>query len=372
VAKTTVQQLAECGQSVWLDYISRSLIDTGILKQFIDAGVAGLTSNPSIFDNAVSKSDDYDDFIGDLKQQGKSTFDTYDEITVRDIQDAADLFLPVYRATRASDGCVSLEIDPRLAHDIEPTIAEGKRLFENVKRPNLMLKVPATKAGYTAIPALLAQGINVNVTLIFSRGQYIDAAEAYLQGLERLLENGGDVSTVRSVASVFVSRVDTLVDKLIDSRVKNGPNQRITDIKGRAAVANATLIFDQYQETFSGERFRHLAKEGAGVQRLLWGSTSTKNPAYSDIKYVTELIGENTINTIPQVTLEAFLDHGKARKSLPGDRAQAEETLARLQQSGIDIDEVCRKLLDDGVAAFQRAFDSLLEAIAGKAQKLGK
>jgi transaldolase len=372
VTKTSVQQLAECGQSVWLDYISRSLIDTGVLKQFIDAGVLGLTSNPSIFNKAISKSDDYDHYIKELKQQGKSTFEIYDAITVRDIQDAADLFLPVYRATSASDGYVSLEIDPRLAHDAEPTITEGKRLSAKVKRPNLMLKVPATKVGYTAIPVLLAQGINVNVTLIFSRGQYIDAAEAYLQGLERLRDNGGDVSGVRSVASVFVSRVDTLVDKLIDSRFKNGPNQRIADIKGRAAVANAALIFDKYQEIFTGERFRRLAEQGAGVQRLLWGSTSTKNPAYSDTKYVTELIGENTINTIPQGTLEAFLDHGEARRSLPGDRPQAKDILAGLQQAGIDIDDICGQLLDEGVTAFQQAFESLLQAIEEKAEKLRK
>lgn len=370
MAKTTVQQLAECGQSVWLDYISRSLIDTGRLKKFLDTGVSGLTSNPSIFDKAVSKSDDYDQYIKELKQQNMDTIEIYDEITVRDIQDAADLFLPIYRATRASDGYVSLEIDPRLAHDVEPTIAEGKRLFEKVKRPNLMLKVPATEAGYEAIPALLAEGINVNVTLIFSRGQYASTTDAYLKGLERLSDDVGDLSSVRSVASVFVSRVDTLVDQLINTRIENGADQRLADVKGRAAVANAALIFDQYQETFSGERFRRLAQKGGGVQRLLWGSTSTKDPAYSDTKYVSELIGENTINTIPQVTLEAFLDHGKVRKSLPGDRPQAKDILARLQQAGIDIDDVCRQLLDDGVAAFQRAFDSLLQAIEQKASVL--
>ena len=370
MSKTTVQQLADCGQSVWLDYISRSLIDTGVLKQFIDAGVSGLTSNPSIFDKAVSKSDDYDAYIRVLKQKEMNTLEMYDEITVRDIQDAADLFLPVYRSTSASDGYVSLEIDPRLAHDVASTVAEGKRLFKKVERPNLMLKVPATEAGFPAITSLLAQGINVNVTLIFSRGQYADTADAYLRGLEMLSDNREDLSGVRSVASVFVSRVDTLVDKLIDSRLKNSTDQRLAEIKGQAAVANAALIFDEYQKTFAGERFQRLAEKGAGVQRLLWGSTSTKNPAYSDTKYVTELIGENTINTIPQVTLEAFLDHGVAKRSLPGDRAQVEGIITRLQQAGIDIDDVCRQLLDDGVVAFQKSYQSLLKAIELKASAL--
>jgi transaldolase len=376
VAKTSVQQLAEYGQSVWLDYISRSLIDTGRLKNLIDDGVCGLTSNPSIFDKAVSNSKDYDHYIQALKENHKTTFEIYDDITVRDVQDAADLFLPVYKETEGLDGYVSLEINPKLAHDVEPTITEGRRLYEKVNRTNIMFKVPSTEAGFPAITALLANGINVNVTLIFSLQQYVSTTKAYLHGLEKLLESGGDLHTVRSVASVFVSRVDTLVDQMIDKRLEaeadNAQRQELEKLKGMAAVANSAIIYDKYVATFSCDRFRHLAEKGANIQRLLWGSTSTKNPAYSDIKYVTELIGKNTVNTIPQVTLEAFLDHGIAKEALPGDLSKVLEKIDRLRQIGIDINDVCKRLLDDGVAAFQRSFDSLLQAIQEKARKLSK
>lgn len=376
VAKTSVQQLAEYGQSVWLDYISRALIHTGRLKNLIDDGVCGLTSNPSIFDKAVSKSNDYDLYIQALKENHKTTFEIYDDITVRDVQDAADLFLPGYEETEGLDGYVSLEINPKLAHDVEATIAEGRRLYEKVNRANIMFKVPSTEAGFPAITALLANGINVNVTLIFSRQQYTSTTEAYLHGLERLLESGGDLRTVRAVASVFVSRVDTLVDNLIDTKLQSESNgahtKQLEELKGMAAVANSAIIYDKYMATFSSDRFRHLAEKGANVQRLLWGSTSTKNPAYSDIKYVTELIGKNTVNTIPQATLEAFLDHGTVKEALPGDLTQAQKRIGRLQESGIDINEVCKKLLDDGVIAFQKAFDSLLQAIQEKARELSK
>jgi transaldolase len=376
VAKTSVQQLSEYGQSVWLDYISRSLIDTGRLKNLIDDGVCGLTSNPSIFDKAVSSSKDYDHYIQALKENHKTTFEIYDDITVRDVQDAADLFLPVYKETEGLDGYVSLEINPKLAHDVEPTITEGRRLYEKVNRTNIMFKVPSTEAGFPAITALLANGINVNVTLIFSLQQYVSTSEAYLHGLEKLLESGGDLHTVRSVASVFVSRVDTLVDQMIDKRLEaeadNAQRQELEKLKGMAAVANSAIIYDKYVATLSCDRFRHLAEKGANIQRLLWGSTSTKNPAYSDIKYVTELIGKDTVNTIPQATLEAFLDHGTAKEALPGDLSKALEKIGRLRQIGIDINEVCRKLLEDGVVAFQRSFDSLLQAIQEKARKLSK
>lgn len=374
VAKTSVQQLAEYGQSVWLDYISRALIHTGRLKNLIDDGVCGLTSNPSIFDKAVSKSNDYDLYMQALKENHKTTFEIYDNITVRDVQDAADLFLPVYEETEGLDGYVSLEINPKLAHDVEATIAEGRRLYEKVNRANIMFKVPSTEAGFPAITALLANGINVNVTLIFSRQQYISTTEAYLHGLERLLESGGDLRTVRAVASVFVSRVDTLVDNLIDTKLQSESNgahtKQLEELKGMAAVANSAIIYDKYTETFTGERFKSLAEKGGNVQRLLWGSTSTKNPVYSDIKYVTELIGKNTVNTIPQATLEAFLDHGAVKEALPGDLAQAQKRIGRLQELGIDINEVCKRLLDDGVVAFQKAFDSLLAAIEKKTSML--
>jgi transaldolase len=359
-----------------LDYISRSLIHTGKLKALIDDGVSGLTSNPSIFNKAVSKSNDYDPYIKSLKDKQKSTFEIYDDITVRDVQDAADLFLPVYERTNGFDGYVSLEINPKLAYEVEPTIAEGRRLHEKVNRKNIMFKVPATKAGFLAITALLADGINVNVTLIFSRQQYADTADAYFQGLEKLSAIGRDLQTVRSVASVFVSRVDTLVDgtidKILETEADSAKRREIQGFKGVAAIANAMLVYGDYIASFSGERFKQLSGKGANIQRLLWGSTSTKNPAYSDLKYVTELIGKNTINTIPQATLEAFLDHGIIDESLPGDVNQAQAALHRLREYGIGIDEVCEKLLDDGVVAFQQAFEALLEAIKAKALELSK
>jgi transaldolase len=374
VVKTTVQELAEYGQSVWLDYISRSLIDTGRLKGLISKGVSGLTSNPSIFDKAVSAGRDYDGYIKALKEKGKTTFEIYDEVTVKDVQDAADLFLPVYDASKGVDGYVSLEINPKLAYDAEQTITEGRRLHKKVKRSNILFKVPSTEAGFPAISALLAENINVNVTLIFSLEQYVATTEAYFRGLEKLAKNGGDLRTVRSVASVFVSRVDTLVDELLDERLETEMasvhKQELEKLKGKAAVANATIIYEKYTEAFSNERYRHLAEQGANIQRLLWGSTSTKNPAYSDLKYVTELIGKNTVNTIPQATLEAFLDHGRVKQALPGDPAQVQKRIGQLLESDIDISEVCKKLLDDGVVAFQKSFASLLEAIEQKASML--
>jgi len=374
VAKTTVQQLGDFGQSVWIDHISRSLLKTGRLKKLIGQGVRGLTSNPTIFDKAISKSSDYDQLIRALKEKHASTFEIYDDITVKDIQDAADLFRPIYEETEGSDGYVSLEIDPRLADDTEGTITEGMRLHTKVARPNLMLKVPATDEGFAAISVLLEQGINVNATLIFSMRQYVNTAVAYLKGIENLLARGGNARPVHSVASVFVSRVDTLIDDIIDSglnEVSNTAKRReLTRLKGMAAVANSVIIYDNYSKMFSDTRFGTLQRQSGNVQRLLWGSTSTKNPAYSDVKYVTELIGKGTVNTIPEKTLEAFLEHGEVKEALPGDLEQARAIIQTFADHGIDIDDVCSRLLKDGVAAFQDSFSSLLKAIEVKAAKL--
>lgn len=371
MSNTIFEQAFKCGQSIWLDYISRSLIDTGKLRRLVAQGLRGLTSNPTIFDHAVSRSADYDRQIRELKAKGRTTFEIYDEITVKDIQDAADAFEPVYRASEGLDGYVSLEIDPRLAHDAGATVDEGMRLRRKVDRPNLMLKVPATEAGYAAIPALLAASINVNVTLIFSLEQYVKTAEAYLEGVDALRRKRGDLRPVRSVASVFVSRVDTLTDRLLEPFLaaagEDQTRRAAEGLKGRAAVANAVIIYDRFRKIFSGEQYRRLAEHGAALQRVLWGSTSTKNPDYSDTKYVTELIGRDTVNTIPEETLEAFMDHGAVAEALPGDVGQARAIVERLGGLGIDLDEVCGKLLQDGVRAFQASFDALLRAIEQKA-----
>ncbi len=373
MGKTTIRELTEFGQSIWLDYISRSLIDTGKLKQMIDTGVRGMTSNPSIFDKAISSSNDYDVSINKLKQMKKSTFEIYDELTIKDIQNAADLFKPVYEETKGLDGYVSLEINPRLAYQTAETVKEGKRLYHTVNRPNVLFKVPSTEPGFRAVEELLAQGINVNITLIFSLQQYINTAHAYIKGVSRFVQNNGDISRLASVASVFVSRVDTLVDKLLDEKITEQNDEtknKLESLKGKAAVANAAIIFSKYKEIFSSKEFKEIQKKGARVQRLLWGSTSTKNPVYSDTKYVTELIGENTINTIPEKTLNAFLNHGVVKQALTGNIAEHKEIISELSKNSINVDAICEKLLSDGVAAFEKSFDSLLTSITEKAKQL--
>ena len=367
MSATTIEQLGKLGQSVWFDYISRSLMKSGRLKELIDLGVTGMTSNPTIFDQAINSGDEYDDQIGELHRQGKTTFEIYDEVTVRDIQEATDTFRPIYERTEGLDGYVSLEINPKLAYNTQETIDEGIRLAAKVNRPNVMFKVPATDEGYEAITALLAEGINVNVTLIFSLEQYQKTAAAYLEGVTKLLQKGGDARQVRSVASVFVSRVDTSADKLLDQLPdKKEP----ASLKGKAAVANANLIYREYAQIFAGDEFKRLKQQGASVQRVLWGSTGTKNPDYSDIKYVTELIGKDTVNTVPEKTLEAFLDHGVVKETLTADADEAQGIIDALQRLGIDINAVCAKLLEDGVVAFEKSFDSLLDAIEKKTKDM--
>jgi transaldolase len=375
MTKTIIQELGDFGQSIWLDYISQSLIDSGRLKKLIDQGLRGMTSNPTIFDKAVSSSNDYDKKIQDLYKADKNIFDVYDTITVRDIQDAADLLIPIYERTNRLDGYVSLEINPKLAYRTTETIEEGKRLFKKVNRPNVMLKVPSTDEGFGAIEALLAEGININITLIFSCEQYSKTTQAYIKGIRKLLQKKSDISKVNSVASAFVSRVDTRVDDLLEEKITKETDTSVRNelgqLKGKAAVANSALLYKNYRDIFSGEEFKNLQKQGANIQRLLWGSTSTKNPAYSDIKYVTELIGKGTVNTIPEKTLNAFLDHGVVKEALAGDIREAQRTFHKLKGFGIDINDVCKKLLVDGVIAFEKSFDSLLCSIKEKAHAMG-
>jgi transaldolase len=368
MAATTLEQLEDLGQSVWLDFISRPLITSGRLAQLIDKGLLGMTSNPTIFDKALSAGEAYEDQLRQLARAGKSTFEIYDDVSIKDIQDAADAFKEVYERTAGLDGYVSLEINPKLAYHTSETIKEGRRLAKKVDRPNVMFKVPATDAGYEAIAALLAEGINVNTTLIFSVGQYQKTAAAYLKGMKELLSRRGNSASVHSVASVFVSRVDTMVDTLLDELLaQEAEESRKTDmlaLKGTAAVANANLIYREYRRAFSGDLYAELQSQGVPVQRLLWGSTGTKNPAYSDIKYVTELLARNTVNTLPEATIEAFLDHGVAKITMTENTDSAERILRSLADRGIDIDDVCVQLLRDGVVAFERSFDSLLNTIS--------
>jgi transaldolase len=365
MSKTIMEQLGKLGQSVWFDYISRSLLRSGRLNELIGLGVTGMTSNPTIFDQAINAGNDYDEQIRELKKAGKSVFEIYDDITIKDIQDAADAFRPIYEQTKGLDGYVSLEINPQLAYKKQETIEEGKRLAKKVNRPNVMFKVPATEEGYGAIQTLLAQGINVNVTLIFSLGQYQKTAAAYLAGIKGLLQNKGNARSVRSVASVFVSRTDTAVDALLD---KLPATKAAASLKGRAATANANLIYCACARIFAGDEFKQLEKQGATIQRVLWGSTGTKNPAYSDIKYVAELIGKDTVNTVPEKTLEAFLDHGVVKETCVADADGPQQVIAALQKLGIDVDDICAQLLTDGVIAFEKSFLSLLAAIEKKAK----
>ncbi len=368
--KTTIQQLAEYGQSAWLDYISRSLLESGKLKNLIAQGLRGMTSNPSIFNQAISSSNDYDTRIVQLKGKGRSTFDIYDALTIADIQDAADQFKPVYAATKGLDGYVSLEINPKIAHKIDEQTKEGLRLFKAVGRPNLMIKVPATDEGFRVVEELIAQGVNVNATLIFSVRQYEKTAEAYLKGLNRRLADQKDLSRLHSVASVFISRIDTVVDELLEERLADenddAQKKRLQSLRGKAAVANSRMIFERYHELFDGQAFKALKQNGANVQRVLWGSTSTKNPRYNDIKYVTELIAPQTVNTLPEKTLNAFLDHGQVKDAFICPARESQDLLTALGGLGINIDHVCQDLLRDGVVAFEDAFEALLASIEKK------
>lgn len=374
MSQSSLQQLADHGQSAWLDYISRSLIESGQLQKLIDQGLRGMTSNPSIFNQAIGTTNEYDARILQLKKKGYSAFEIYDELTVKDIQDAADMFLPVYEKTQQLDGYVSLEINPLLANQIKEQTDEGLRLFKKVNRPNLMIKVPSTKSGVVVIEELIARGVNVNVTLIFSLEQYIQTAKAYFRGLKRLAETEEDLSHVRSVASVFVSRVDSMIDPLLDEKIKNAKDKvkqiNLGSLKGRAAVANCRIIFEKFKELFASDDYKEVYKKCANIQRVLWGSTSTKNPQYSDIKYVTELIVKPTVNTIPEPTLNAFIDHGTVKEAFGYDASESEGIFESLKDEGILISQVCQKLLDDGLVAFDKAFETLLASIDTKAAQL--
>lgn len=368
--KTTIQ-LLEAGQSVWYDNIQRGLLVNGEMARMIAEGeIRGVTSNPTIFMKAITKTQDYDDSLQSLIDSGLSAEGIFFHLAIEDIQDAADLFLPLYQQSGGGDGYVSLEVSPYLANDTASTLAQAKELWQRVNRPNLMIKIPATQAGLPAITEAIAAGINVNVTLIFSLQRYAEVIDAYLAGLEQRANQGLPVNSIASVASFFVSRIDTKVDRRLQSimdAADHGENE-VAGLLGKAAIASARLAYADFKQAFSEERFQNLAEKGARLQRPLWASTSTKNPAYRDVMYVEELIGPDTVNTMPPHTLAAFLDHGQVRLSLESDLAGARHVLADLGSLGISIAEVTRELEEEGVKSFADAFTTLLEAVDARQQ----
>ena len=364
-----LKELANFGQSVWLDYIRRSLLTSGELRRLIDEdGLRGMTSNPSIFEKAITGSTDYADFLKSLDSRPElNAAQRYELLAVRDIQDAADILRPVYEKTKRQDGYVSLEVSPLLARDTNGSIAEARRLWKEVNRENVMIKIPGTAEGLPAIQQLLSEGININITLLFAQEMYEKVAQAYIVALETLAKNGGDVSKVASVASFFVSRIDTSVDKTVGEKLKTEAQAErrsaLQSLLGQVAIANAKMAYARYQEIFSGPRWQALATNGAHVQRLLWASTSTKNPNYRDVMYVEELIGENTVDTIPPATLDAFRDHGKVRASLTEDVKSARQTMQTLANVGVSMKQVTDELVDDGVKLFADAYEKLIGAV---------
>ncbi|MGI9178988.1 MAG: transaldolase [Longimicrobiaceae bacterium] len=365
-------QLTRLGQSVWLDYIRRDILENGELEGMIRThAVRGVTSNPAIFEQAIAQSDDYDEALERLVAEGRDASEVYEILAIEDIQSAADLLRGVYDESQGTDGFVSLEVSPELANDTEGTLEEARRLWQAVDRPNVMIKVPGTDAGIPAVEQLLFEGLNVNITLLFSLEGYERVMEAYLRGLERRAEAGEPLERVASVASFFVSRVDTAVDaqleKLLEQTQDEERKQHIRSPFGKAAIANAKLAYQRFQEKIcESDRFARLREKGAHVQRPLWASTSTKNPEYRDVIYVEELIGPDTVNTMPLKTLQAFADHGEARRTVDEDVDRARAELAALAELGIDLDRVTAQVQEEGVEKFVTPFRSLLQSIEEK------
>jgi transaldolase/glucose-6-phosphate isomerase len=364
--KNPLKGLLDYGQSPWMDYIRRDLLTGGGLRKMIeDDGLRGQTSNPSIFEKSITGSTLYNDVLNSAQAKSLDAKGLYEKIAIRDVQDACDIFRPVYQETKKRDGYVSLEVSPYLANDTKATLEEARRLWKSVDRQNLMIKVPGTPEGLPAIRQLLEEGLNINITLLFAQSTYEKVAEAYISALEARTAKGLDVSHSASVASFFVSRIDTLVDSKVDELEKtaSGPAKDLLEsVRGKIAIANAKLTYQKYQELYSDARWKALAGKGAQTQRLLWASTSTKNPKYRDVLYVEELIGADTIDTIPPATFDAFRDHGKLRNSLSEDVPGAARTMENLAKAGISMKEVTDKLVVDGVKLFADAFRELLAA----------
>jgi transaldolase len=365
-------KLNTLGQSIWLDYIKRDLMASGQLKKLIDEdALRGMTSNPSIFEQAFSESHDYDKDIETMAGSGKNVYDIYEALTQKDVQDAADVFRNLYNKMEGSDGYVSLEVNPHLAHDTKGTIEEARRLWKAVNRPNVLIKVPATKEGLPAIKQLISEGINVNVTLLFGLPRYREVAEAYITGLEARVLEGKSIANIASVASFFLSRIDALVDPLLVKIISEKPemSKYANNLQGQVAIASAKNAYQIYHEIFTNDRFKKLIEKGAATQRLLWASTSTKNPAYSDVKYIEALIGPQTVNTIPLETLDAYRDHGDPEVRLNLDIAKTPFLFQELLEIGINIDQVTQKLEDEGVDKFNKAYDKLIATLKNAVSK---
>lgn len=368
-------QLKALGQSVWYDNIDRSQLNSGQFKRLLDEdGVVGVTANPTIFQKSISHGDAYDAQITQLIKEGKSTNEIYEAIVLQDIRTVADILRPIYDSTNRQDGFVSLEVSPDLAHNTEGTISEVRRFWKMVDRPNLMIKIPATQEGIPAVRQALTEGINVNITLIFSIEFYRQVTDAFLTALEDRNAEGKDISHIASVASFFVSRVDTLIDKLLEDKIKatsdSAEQQMLKSLEGKAAIANARLVYQDFKRIFGTPRFETLKHSGAQVQRPLWASTSTKNRAYRDVLYAEELIGPNTVDTMPLETIENFRDHGRVRLSVEDDIPQAKAELAALEEIGIHYDQVTQQLLDEGVQKFADSFHELFQGIESKKQAI--
>jgi len=368
-------QLKAQGQSVWYDTVDRAQLDNGLFKRLVDEdGIVGVTSNPTIFQKSISQGSAYDEQITQLVREGKSTGEIYEALAIRDIRTVADVLLPIYERANRQDGFVSLEVSPDLAHDTEATLAEARRFWKMVDRPNLMIKIPATPEGLPAVRQTLMEGMNINITLIFSIEDYRKVADAFISALEDRNAEGKDISHIASVASFFVSRVDTLVDQLLENKIKassdGAEQQKFKSLEGKAAIANARLVYQDFKHIFHSPRFETLKHSGAHVQRPLWASTSTKNPAYRDVLYAEELVGPDTVDTMPLETVENFRDHGNVRLSVEDNIQQAMDEFAELEKVGIHYDQVTKQLQDEGVQKFADSFHELFKGIESKKQSI--
>ena len=370
MAKNRLQQLHDVGQSIWLDSIDRRILHDGELDRRIrDDALTGMTSNPTIFQKALASSNAYDEQIAEAEERGLTTWQLFELLETTDVRDACDHFAGVYSATRGADGYVSIEVSPAVSNSADASVEEARRLWKAVNRPNLMVKVPGTVEGAVAVRRLIAEGINVNITLLFSLEAHARVIEAYQAGLEDRIKANRPIDGLASVASFFVSRVDTEIDKRLDAliaRASPAEKDRLKMLKGRAAIANAKLAYKLFRERFSGRRWDALAKQGARLQRPLWASTSTKNPEYRDVMYVEELIGPDTVDTMPPATIDAFRDHGAVEKTVDRKVAAAEGLLKEVEAAGISVKEVTDKLLADGIASFQKSFDELIGGLEAK------